>query len=403
MELRRTVFLCLILTFGLRAQCYGQAARTQTCVTFAADGTFATGTLKTDGLETTLNEPGAAVVTTHTPLHDFRGCEEIFSDDGKWLATVVPSDELTVVVHDRKTGTVHRIFSSAWQKFGKSPLEWAYNFSYLGGFLPDDSVALWRYVTRDGVNPSFGSNVDLHLQRWSVEGELLSDQNLGDIGFGVLGRQPIPVNGLGFLWLPGKCSPICYRGVKVFESQVEQVGNLALPNHTAAEPVPLSRGDELLIVVGDRTAQKATLLDPAGHLLKQVSLPYFPNLLGPLVPDWFYARRPAISKDGQIAAIVRTRVAWVLVDTDRDWGSEIVLLKTDPLAVTTVLKTGKGGIGAVAVDHRNGIVRMVGFWKGRWHDLKYDEGHPGKWTAVRSDGSNNSAALLYDSLPCSNL
>jgi hypothetical protein len=37
----------------------------------------------------------------------------------------------------------------------------------------------------------------------------------------------------------------------------------------------------------------------------------------------------------------------VLVDTNRDWGSEIVLLKTHPLAVSTVLKTGKGGIGAM--------------------------------------------------------
>lgn len=31
------------------------------------------------------------------------------------------------------------------------------------------------------------------------------------------------------------------------------------------------------------------------------------------------------------------------------------------------------------IDHRNGIVRLVGFWKERWHDMKYDEHHPGKW------------------------
>ena len=381
MELRRTIFLCLILSFGLREQCYGQVKRTQTCVTFAADGALATGTLRADDLETTLNKPGAAVVTTHMVIPNFRGCEEIFSNDGKWLATVVPSTELTVVVHDRKTGTVHRTFSSAWQQFGKNALEWAYNSSFLGGFLPDDSLILWRYVTRPAVNSSDGSNVDLHLQRWSIEGELLSDQNLGDVGFGVGGgRQPIPVNGLDFLWLPGRCKSFCYRAVRVLGAQIEQAGNLTMPNQPAAAPVPLPGGNELLTVIGDRTAQNAALLDSVGHLQKQVRLPFFPNLLGPLVPDWFYARRPAISQDGQIAAIVRTRVAWVLVDTDRDWGSEIVLLKTDPLAVSTVLKTGKGGIGAVAVDHRNGIVRLVGFWKGRWHDLKYDEQHSGKWT-----------------------
>jgi len=48
--------------------------------------------------------------------------------------------------------------------------------------------------------------------------------------------------------------------------------------------------------------------------------------------------------------------------------------------VAGTLKTGKGGIGAMAVDHHNGIVRMVGFWKGHWHELKYDDRHPGKWT-----------------------
>jgi hypothetical protein len=71
-------------------------------------------------------------------------------------------------------------------------------------------------------------------------------------------------------------------------------------------------------------------------------------------------------------------VAWVLEDTDRDWGSEIVLLRIHPPAVTTTLKTGKGGIKAIAVDHRNGAVRLVGFWKGRWHERQCDEQHPDK-------------------------
>jgi hypothetical protein len=68
-----------------------------------------------------------------------------------------------------------------------------------------------------------------------------------------------------------------------------------------------------------------------------------------------------------------------MVDMDRAWGSEIALVKTHPLAISTILKTGKGGISAVAIDHRNGTVRLVGFWKDRWHDLQYDEQHPGKW------------------------
>lgn len=125
------------------------------------------------------------------------------------------------------------------------------------------------------------------------------------------------------------------------------------------------------------------MLDSSGRIQELVRLPYVPNLFGPLVPDWFGVEQPAISSDGETAAVARTRVAWVLVDTDRDWGSEIVLLNTHPLAVATVLKTGKGGIGAIAVDHRNGMVRLVGFWKEQWHDLKYDEQHPRKWIKTK--------------------
>src|SRR6266849_1618263 len=381
MRLRHTVFLfSLLLSYGLDQRCYGQHTRMALCAAFAGDGALATGTLRIDDLETRLKEAGAAVVTTHTSIVNFRSCEETFSNDGKWLATVVPSNELTVVIHDRKTGSVHRRFSSAWQRLGIHPLESAYGSSFLGGFLPDDSLVLWRYVPREVADPSDSCNVDLHLQRWSIEGELLSEQNLGDLGSGLGGRRPIPMGGLKFLWLPGKCSSACYRGIKVFDGQIEEGGNLTLPENTVAEPVSLPGENGLLTVAGKGTAQKATLLDSSGHLQKQVKLPFFPNLLGPLVPDWFGVLRPAISHDGQLAAIARSRVAWVLVDTDRDWGSEVVLLKIHPLSVATTLKTGKGGIGAMAVDHHNGIVRMVGFWKGHWHELKYDDRHPGKWT-----------------------
>ncbi len=119
--------------------------------------------------------------------------------------------------------------------------------------------------------------------------------------------------------------------------------------------------------------QKAVLLDYSGIVTSSVQLPFFPNLLGPLVRDWFYVRQVIASSDGQYAAIGRTRVAWVLIDTDRDWGSEVVLLRTHPLGVVSTIKTGQGGIGALTVDHRNNVVRLVGFWKDRWHDLRLDE------------------------------
>jgi hypothetical protein len=345
---------------------------------------LATATVKTDEFEIRLNVSGAPVVTTHASIDNARGCEERFSDDGKWLATVVPGSELTVVIHDSKTGSVHKQFSSAWRQFPKFPLELAYGSSFLGGFLADDSLVLWRYVPRAVADPVDASHVDLHLQRWSVEGGLLSELDLGDLGFGVGGRQPIFVEGSGLLWVPGKCASVCYKGVTVSGAQIEGAGNLTLPHNLAVAPVPLPGKNELLTIMGQRTVQKAALLDPTGRLQKQITLPYFPNLLRLVVPDWFYVNRPAISSDSEVAAVARTHVAWVLVDTDRDWGSEIVLLKVHPLAVATVLKTGKGGIGAIAVDHRNGIVRLVGFWRERWHDMKYDEQHPGKWTEAKN-------------------
>jgi hypothetical protein len=124
----------------------------------------------------------------------------------------------------------------------------------------------------------------------------------------------------------------------------------------------------------------ATVIDSAGKVDEQVKLPFMPNLLYPVVPDWFGLHQPSLSTDGEIAALGRSRIAWVLIDTDRDWGSEIVVLGRHPLGVITNLKTGKGGIGAIAVDHRGGVIRLVGFWKDRWHDMRWDESHSRKWT-----------------------
>jgi hypothetical protein len=135
-------------------------------------------------------------------------------------------------------------------------------------------------------------------------------------------------------------------------------------------------GDEGFLSVLGRTAQKAVLFDSSGQLMAQVGLPFFPNLLGPLVPDWFTDRKPEVSHDATVAAVGRTRIAWVLVDTDRDWGSEVVVLKLHPLAVLATLKTGKGGIRTVAIDHREGFVRVVSFWDEQWHEMKCDDVHP---------------------------
>ncbi|HEY2912905.1 MAG TPA: hypothetical protein VGK21_06070 [Candidatus Angelobacter sp.] len=347
---------------------------------------MATGTVKPDEIEIRLTPSGAPVVTTQASITNSRSCEEKFSSDGKWLATVVPGAELTVVIHDSKTGSIHKQFSSAWRQQVNHPIEWAYMSSFFGGFLPDDSFVLWRYVPRPVAATSDGSYVDLHLQRWSIEGEMLSEVDLGEISSGASGRQlPTFANELGLLWLPARCRSTCYKEVRVSGAQIQKEGDVTLSDDIAVGPALLPGKNELLTVVGiQRTAQKATLLDSSGRIQKQVRLPYVPNLFGPLVPDWFGIHQPALSSDGEIAAVARTRVAWVLIDTGRDWGSEIVLLKTHPLSVATVVKTGKGGIGAIAVDHHNGIVRLVGFWKEQWHDMKYDEQHPGKWTKNRN-------------------
>lgn len=75
---------------------------------------------------------------------------------------------------------------------------------------------------------------------------------------------------------------------------------------------------------------------------------------------------------------IRTR-AWVFVDTDRDSGHEIDLVSTSPLKYAADYTTGEGGVQALVVDHQGNIVRIVGFWKDEWHELRWDESHPGKW------------------------
>ena len=381
MRLRRAAFVfSLLISSALVERSFCQNLRTPVCVTFSAAGALATGTLKNDELETRISAPGVPDSITHVAIDNARSCEEAFSDDGKWLATVVSGTDLTVVIDDSKTGSIHKRFSSPWREIANHPIEWAYRSSFLAGFLADDSLLLWRYLPREVADPSDAPNLDLHLQRWNVDGEMLSELDLGKLASGIGGRQPIIARNPGRLWLPGACRGNCYRGIQLSGAEIAQAGNLNFPDDLAAAPAALPGSSGFLAALGiQRTSQKAALFDLAGRLQKEVRLPHSPNLLGPLVPDWFNVRQPQISSDGEVAAVARTRVAWVLVDTDRDWGSEIVVLKTQPLAVSTVLKTGKGGIGSVAIDHRNGAVRLIGFWNGRWHDMKYDDHHPGKW------------------------
>ncbi len=53
------------------------------------------------------------------------------------------------------------------------------------------------------------SNISLHLQRWSVEGQLLSDQDLGATDPGVNGSGPLVAQDLHRLWISGGCGERC--------------------------------------------------------------------------------------------------------------------------------------------------------------------------------------------------
>ncbi|HEU4414541.1 MAG TPA: hypothetical protein VFT65_07125, partial [Candidatus Angelobacter sp.] len=292
---------------------------------FSAAGALATGTLNDDELDSRLSVPGVADVITHTTIAGARGCEQAFSNDGRWLATVVSGNDLAVVIRDGKTGTLYKQFSSPWRQTDKRPLESAYTSPFLAGFLSDNSLLLWRYVPRPVTDRFDPPNLDLHAQRWSVDGEILSEVNLGNVDSSPRGSGPIFARGTGMVWLPEKCGSICYKTMKVSGTQIEETGSLTRLENLAAPPALLPGRNELLAVVGaQRTSQEAAFLDLSGSVQKQVTLPHFPNLFRPLVPDWFYASQPEISPDGEVAAVARTRVAWVLVDTDRDWGSEII-------------------------------------------------------------------------------
>src|SRR4029077_11389440 len=97
------IFLCAILFSAGAIEMYGaQNPVSGVCVAFAKDGALATGTLRNGELETKLYERDTVTATTQEAITGFmfgglsQSCEEQFSNDGKWLATVVPGSDLLV-------------------------------------------------------------------------------------------------------------------------------------------------------------------------------------------------------------------------------------------------------------------------------------------------------------------
>jgi hypothetical protein len=383
---RKPALFALLLAFSYAHRSLAQFIPTTACATFDSSGALSTGTIRDlSDIEIKLSEPNARAVTAHVTIPFSKFCEQAFSIDGSWLATVVRADALYVVIVDRKSGHIQKQFSLPWQLFRKFPFEPESHSAFLAGFLPDNSLALWRYVPHDLSDPHSAPSVDLHMQSWSLNGELLSDRPLGDVEGGGDRRGPIPAYGLSRLWVPAGCTA-CYQGLSLADGRIVPTDFLTVPGEQRREPAYVAAMNQFVTTTGQGTntgkgkeAQKAVLFDHSGEVKTQVDLPIPTNMWGALVPDWLYADTPRLSSDGQIAAIYRSRVAWVLVDTDRDWGSEVNLLDTDPLRVITTYKTGHGGIQALAVDHRNSTIRLVGFWKDHWHDLRWDQNHPGIW------------------------
>jgi hypothetical protein len=306
-------------------------------------------------------------------------CEQGFSGDGEWLITILPTDKLTIQILDVKKQELHSQFSSEWHTFHNMALEPGYHSRFLGGFAPDDAIILWRYVPEEGRSPTDASIVHLHCQQWSVEGELISDQDLGVLGFAVGGREPIFGAISKQFWIPNDCGYECYRRFRLDGDHAVSDGILTFPKNVVGVPTYLAASNRFLAVSGEGTKQKAVLLDDSGKRDSQVDLPFLPNLLKPVVPDWFYVHPLVHSADERFIAIGRSRVAWVLIDTDRDWGSEVLVLDVHSLAVVSTLKVGRGGIHSLAIDHRDGTIHLAGYWGGRWHDLIRDEKERSDW------------------------
>ncbi len=261
-------------------QCAGQTPLISACAAFSADGTSATGTIKGGDLETRLTPLGSASKVLRSSVGNSIGCEAAFSKDGRWLATVVPAEKLTVFITDRAAGILHRRFESDWNTFHKMPFELEYRFPFLGGFSDNGSLILWRYIPQKGASESDTSSVRIHLQRWSIDGDLLSDEDLGLLGYESGAREPLSADGFGKLWVPGGCGNQCYRGFSFEPGHLVASSSLTMPKANAATPISLPMAKRFLSVSGERTNQQAMLFDYSGKIDHQISLPYAPEKSG---------------------------------------------------------------------------------------------------------------------------
>lgn len=366
---RVVVFWILFSAFPLFAQLH----RVGTCAAFASNGDLLLGTIQGSEFKLYLHPVGQPPVRISETIESSNPCEISFSADGKWAAIAAAGNELTVFVLDRATKTILTRFSSQW--LGRNGISFELQQgNFLGGFDKNDSIILWSYLSQSVESNEI--NVDLHRQLWSIDGKRISDQHVGLPGWGAW-RWFIQKYDGETVWLPSSCRMTCYENyqkLSIREDNVQSEGTIAIRDALAIAPVFLPSGDQLLAIAGTQTtAQSALLLDSSGHIVDKTRLPYLPNPLQRVVPDWFGVSKVKVSADGEIAAVARTRVAWVLNDSDRDWGSEIILLRTQPLSVLSRYKTGRGGIGSIAVDQRDGVIRIVGYWRHGWNDLRCNQ------------------------------
>jgi hypothetical protein len=356
---------------------FAQSRYIGTCAAFASNGDLLFGAIRDGEFKLHVHPAGQSLIRISEKVDaSYHPCEISFSPDGKWAAVAVAGSEITVFVLDRATNTIFTRFSSQW--LGRNGISYELQQgNFLGGFDKNDSIVLWNYASQS--NAGFTTDdvtIDLHRQLWSIDGKRISDQYVSLPGWRAW-RWFIQKYDGETVWLPASCKMTCYENyqkLSIRGDDMQNEGTLAIRDALAITPVFLPSRDLLLAIAGTQTsAQSALLFDSSGHIVDKARLPFLPNPLRPVVPDWFGVSKLKVSADGEIAAVARTRTAWVLTDTDRDWGSEIILLRTQPLSVLRRYKTGRGGIGSIAVDQRNGVIRVVGYWRHGWNDLRCDE------------------------------
>jgi hypothetical protein len=174
---RSLLWLFLLLQVGYASVSLAQTSRIGSCAAFASNGDLLTGIVRDGDLQLDLRPAGKPLASFHEAVQNSLPCEISFSDDGKWAAVVIRSNELTVLVVDRSIGTIQSRFSSPWHGLPKAAKEPDYQGNFLGGFSANDSVVLWRYEPRPLTDQHDASQVDRHRQVWSIDGKLLIEQS----------------------------------------------------------------------------------------------------------------------------------------------------------------------------------------------------------------------------------